>query len=172
MQLYHGTDKRFRFPDIYELSEHTDFGKGFYLTHELERAKEWGQNRNQFKYRVNVYLIEDNYVEIARTLGLQVKIFQKANKEWAEFVYNNRYIEGFHHNYDIVVGPVADNALQVKFAEMQRYGKTFEQVASEIKYQKFKKPQICFCTDASWKLLKYEKANAYPNRTSHKRRSR
>lgn len=102
-------------------------------------------------------------MEIARTRGLRVKIFEEANKEWAEFVYSNRYIEDFCHNYDIVIGPVADNALQVKFAEMQRYGKTFEQIASEIKYEKFKKPQICFCTNASWEMLKYEQANAYTN---------
>lgn len=171
MNLYHGTDGVFRSPEISKCNRYTDFGRGFYLTHELQRAKEWGKNHNPLKYRINVYEVDDDYVDLALRAGLRVKIFPTANAEWALFVYNNRYNIDFSHDYDIVLGPVADNALQVRFAEMQRYNLTFEQIATKINYKIFRKPQICFCSQRSLDLLKYKQVNVYTNGTSNKRSS-
>lgn len=163
MTLYHGTDAKFRTPDLSKCFSYTDFGKGFYLTHELERAKEWGANHNSIRFHVNVYDVPDDYVRIAERDGLRVKVFETATPEWAEFVYCNRHVPGFVHDYDIVIGPVADNGLQEKFAKMKRRGLSFADIASEIRYSKFKKPQICFCTQESINLLNYVRRNDYTN---------
>lgn len=168
MRLYHGTDMKFRLPKLEKCNPYTDFGKGFYLTHELERAKEWGANHNPCEYRVNMYEVADDYIQEAKRQGFKVLQFSKATAGWARFVYRNRYDETFVHEYDIVVGPVADNALQVQFAKMFRNKLSFEDIAPTIKYEKFKKPQICFCSERSLNLLKYIEANAYSNRTSCK----
>lgn len=163
MRLYHGTDKRFRIPNLEKCFPYTDFGKGFYLTHEFERAKEWAADHNNKKYRVNVYEVTDDFIDKARQNGLSVKVFESADPEWAEFVYNNRHLSDFSHGFDIVIGPVADNGLQAKFAKMNKDGLTFAEISREICYERFRKPQICFCTQNSLKLLKYLKANVYTN---------
>lgn len=164
MRLYHGTDRRFRLPKLEKCNKYTDFGRGFYLTHELERAKEWGANKNSLKYRINIYEVADNYIQEAEQLGLNILQFPKANAEWAEFVYKNRNDETFSHNFDIVIGPVADNALQLQFARMWRECLSFKDIASKIQYHKFKKPQICFCSERSLNLLNYTKAICEPHK--------
>ena len=167
MKVYHGTDMKFRLPKLPKCNSYTDFGRGFYLTYELERAKEWGANRNPVKYRVNVYELPD-YIFREGEPELKVLQFSTATAEWAKFVYRNRNEEDFTHDFDIVVGPVADNDLQVQFAKMMREGLSFDDISQNIKYEKFKKPQICFCTERSLNILKYIEAYAYSNRTSHK----
>lgn len=166
MRLYHGTDMKFNTPKLEKCNRYTDFGKGFYLTHELERAKEWGKNRNPRKYYINVYEIAYDYINDLRQQGFNILQFQEATAEWAEFVYRNRHDESFQHHYDIVIGPVADNSLQVMFARMLRDNITFADIAPSIQYKKFKKPQICFCTQRSINQLKYIQRNGYTNGTS------
>lgn len=70
MRLYHGTDMKFKLPKLEKCDRYTDFGRGFYLTHELERAKEWGKNRNPCKYHVNVYEVADDHINSLRQQGL------------------------------------------------------------------------------------------------------
>lgn len=166
MRLYHGTGMKFNIPKLEKCNRYTDFGRGFYLTHELERAKEWGKNRNPRKYYVNVYEIVDDYINSLRQQGFSILQFQEASAEWAEFVYRNRLDESFEHHYDIILGPVADNSLQVMFARMLRENISFADIALLIQYKKFKKPQICFCTQRSINQLKYIRRNGYTNGTS------
>lgn len=166
MRLYHGTDVKFNLPKLEKCNRYTDFGKGFYLTHELERAKEWGKNHTPSKYYVNVYEIADDYINELRQHGFNILQFQEATAEWAEFVYKNRHDESFRHDYDIVIGPVADNSLQIMFARMLRENLSFTDIAPLIQYKRFKKPQICFCTQRTINLLKYIQRNDYSNRTS------
>lgn len=166
MRLYHGTGMKFNIPKLEKCNRYTDFGRGFYLTHELERAKEWGKNRNPRKYYVNVYEIVDDYINSLRQQGFSILQFQEASAEWAEFVYRNRLDESFEHHYDIILGPVADNSLQVMFARMLRENISFDDIALSIQYKKFKKPQICFCTQRSINQLKYIQRNGYTNGTS------
>ena len=52
-------------------------------------------------YRYNLIYSED-------TVGLQVKVFEKADKEWLRFIMKNRKCDGCMHSYDIVIGPTAD----------------------------------------------------------------
>ena len=50
-------------------------------------------------------------LEAAIADGLNMKIFEVPDREWAQFVMANRCQSGemYHHNYDIVIGPVADD---------------------------------------------------------------
>lgn len=159
--LYHGSDKNIRTIDLQKGNAHTDFGKGFYLAYELNNAKEWGKSRNRLKYYVSKFEVPDNIPEAAISNGLNVKYFAEANQEWAEFVFNNRNNENFTHEYDIVIGPVADNDLQEWFAKMKRENLSFADIASKIDYRKFRKPQVCFRTQGSLKLLKKLPPNTY-----------
>ena len=46
-----------------------------------------------------------------------MKIFEVADREWALFVMANRNRSGgeYHHEYDIVIGPVADDDMERLF---------------------------------------------------------
>lgn len=57
------------------------------------------------KITVNAFLF---YPNIGEKKGLQIKIFEGFTTEWAKFILQNREESGFKHDYDIVIGPVAD----------------------------------------------------------------
>lgn len=113
--LFHGGSHIVEMPEIREPKRSLDFGKGFYLTTSKEQAEKWVRNRldknNPIGY-VNTYEFER---EIA-TNNLKIKIFEEANEEWVEFVLANRMQEYFTHDYDIVIGPVADDKVYTQFS--------------------------------------------------------
>ena len=158
MKLYHGTDTFFKSPLIEYCEAYKDFGKGFYLTDKLPMAKDWCEKKFlNPKYFVLEYLVDENLED-----GLNVKVFKEANSEWAKFVYNNREKENFSHNYDLVIGPVADNGIQKYFAKVRRGEKTLEQIAVEMSYSNFRARQYCFNTPEAIKKLNYINCNRYP----------
>ena len=46
---------------------------------------------------------------LRKEICLNIKRFDGLNKEWLEFIRKNRSIGGLQHNYDVVIGPVADD---------------------------------------------------------------
>ena len=162
MILYHGTDANFRVPKLQKCLSYKDFGKGFYLTESLGMARQWGARKNLVKYKVNLYEISDDFLEEATKNGLTVKIFS-ANADWAEFVYNNREIEGYAHQYDIVIGPVANSKIESHFARIKRGEATFAQIAENLPYTKFNTNQICLCTERAFEMIKYKEKYGYPH---------
>ena len=160
MTLYHGTNCTFKKPLIHKCLAYKDFGRGFYLTENPKMAKDWGRKKNPIDYHVNFYEVEDDFEAQIEREGLSVKRFS-ADAEWAEFVYHNREEEHYVHEYDVVIGPVADNKIEEHFAKIRRNEATFEDIAPLLPYSAFRAVQICLCTEASFKLLKYIKRNAY-----------
>mgnify|MGYP002626749896 FL=1 len=119
MTLYHGTNIDFSNIDISFSKDKRDFGKGFYTTTIFEQAEKWA--KNQFlRYggdgcfvKVFDYTSENN---------LNILQFKSMNKDWLEFVKENRTKGGIIHNYDVVEGPVAnDNTMPVIDLYMQGF---------------------------------------------------
>lgn len=54
---------------------------------------------------VNAFLF---YPNLSEKKGLRIKIFEGFTTEWAKFILQNRVESRFKHNFDIVIGPVAD----------------------------------------------------------------
>lgn len=169
--LYHGTDCKFRRPMLEKCLSYKDFGKGFYLTKKFDMAKEWGSRKNSVQYNINLYEVDDDYLAQAEQNGLSVKVFE-ADAEWAEFVYNNREVEDFAHDYDIVVGPVANSKIEAHFAKIKRGEATFEEIARTLPYASFDAEQICLCSELSFEILKYRDRYVYPQQNRINRRHR
>lgn len=111
MRLYHGSNQPIERIDLTKGRKYKDFGQGFYTTHLPRQAKEWSRtitNRYGGTPTVTEYEFD---LDKAIAAGLNVKIFEVADREWALFVMANRNRAGdeFHHDYDIVIGPVADD---------------------------------------------------------------
>ncbi len=113
--LFHGGSHIIHDPEIREPQRTLDFGKGFYLTTSKDQAERWVKNRLHSpgeKGYVNSYLF--NATTAAETL--KMKIFEYADEEWVDFVLANRMQDGFEHNFDVVIGPVADDKVYTQFS--------------------------------------------------------
>ncbi|ROT18781.1 DUF3990 domain-containing protein [Muribaculaceae bacterium Isolate-113 (HZI)] len=113
--LFHGGSHIITNPEIREPERTLDFGKGFYLTTSKEQAERWVKNRlltPDAEGYVNTYRFDFSSVSVQ----LNVKIFESADEEWVDFVLANRMIDGFTHDFDIVIGPVADDKVYTQFS--------------------------------------------------------
>lgn len=111
MLLYHGSNVTVEKPNIIQSERTLDFGTGFYLTTDFEQAKRWAilttSRKKEGIPTVNVFEIEDK-------VNLKVLKFNGPDKEWLEFVTNNRKNKNYKNDYDLIIGPVAnDNTMSV-----------------------------------------------------------
>ena len=111
MLLYHGSNMLVNKPEIIESERTLDFGKGFYLTTSLEQAKKWAilttSRRKEGTPTVSVFEIQDK-------VDLKVLKFNGPDKAWLEFVTSNRKNKNYKNDYDLIIGPVAnDNTMPV-----------------------------------------------------------
>ena len=106
MTLYHGTYVFFDTIDLNRSMDKRDFWMGFYTTTSFEQANRWALKigmRNKTRGIVIEY-------EISDFNELKTKEFI-VNGEWLDFITKNWTIGGLEHNYDIVIGPVADDTV-------------------------------------------------------------
>lgn len=113
MILYHGSNIDIDRIDLGKCRPYKDFGKGFYLTdikHQAERMA--ARTVKMFKGEPTLTRYEFSLTEAANK-GLKIKIFNAPDEEWAHFVMDNRDINVPQpcHDYDIVIGPVADDTI-------------------------------------------------------------
>lgn len=85
---------------------------------------------------------------------LKVKRFDSLSKEWLEFIKENRSKGGLQHDYDVVIGPVADDktmeTVQLYIANIL----TAEEAMERLKYSKANN-QISFHTKKSLGYLRF-----------------
>jgi hypothetical protein len=120
--LYHGSIHLFEKIDIICGKPFKDFGAGFYTSPDAGHSKNLAlRNRAieeaRIKNRgasavVNAWMYE--YEFDLRNLGkLHIKEFKNADGEWMRFVVQNRTSEIRIHNYDVVIGPAANDNTRV-----------------------------------------------------------
>lgn len=108
MKLYHGSSVIVKKPILLKNQRPLDFGAGFYTTSNYEQAKRWAKItalRQSFLCSyVSCYEIDDVYFHSLRILR-----FSSANEDWLDFITNNR--KGIYQvdNFDLIIGPVADD---------------------------------------------------------------
>ena len=113
MRLYHGSTMSVRKPSISRSRSKTDFGKGFYTTTSLEQAEKWAQIKrsreggNAVRAIVSVFEFDEAFLNDTRYNTMH---FKGATVNWLDFVVGNRR-EGRSHNYDMIMGPVANDKL-------------------------------------------------------------
>ncbi|MDE5796192.1 MAG: DUF3990 domain-containing protein [Muribaculaceae bacterium] len=120
MKLYHGSNVMIDKVDFTKCHPFKDFGCGFYLTDNIKHARNMAFRRcmrtggeecvTEYEFNFNI-----------ASKNLKVKIFDKPSEEWAEFVMMNRDETILHpaHDYDIVIGPIADDSVVISFRLFQ-----------------------------------------------------
>lgn len=155
MILYHGSNQPIVNVDLSRGKKFKDFGQGFYTTHIKEQAVFWSR-RIAERYGGAPTVTEFEFdIDSASAAGLNVKVFEKPNKEWALFVMANRNEVGeeFHHNYDIVIGPVADDKMARLFGLYEMEIIDLDAVVAGLIYRDLNS-QYFFATEESLKHLK------------------
>ena len=156
MRLYHGSDQEISEIDLTRGLPDKDFGQGFYLTHLRHQAERMALSkcsRSQGKTpTVTVYEFDD---EEARRQKLRMKVFDKPTEDWAKFVSENRHASrtGFAHQYDIVIGPIANDSMAMQFRLYEQGYITLRQLARKITFPK-DNSQHFFATERAVSLLK------------------
>jgi len=115
--LYHGTVSNIKHVDVSLGKGRKDFGKGFYMSVSKQQAIGMMHKKYREAIRRSKQKIETNFLENLYQItldeqvlqSLNIKIFEVADEEWLDFILLCREKGGTPHNYDLVVGPTADD---------------------------------------------------------------
>lgn len=153
MICYHGSDTIVDSPRILDAKRPLDFGGGFYATTSESQAKSWAIKvayRNNNNHRsVNRYEFD---LEKAK-LELTVIHFEIADEKWLDFICDNRSGKSTG-DYDIVIGPVADDRVYRVVVEYENGDLDKETALKNLKTESLC-DQILFHTEKALKYLKY-----------------
>lgn len=107
MRLYHGTTNDFGEIDLTKSKPGKDFGRGFYLSAELEQAKDFAQTRALLLGGSPVIASYEFDERLLTSNELKVKTFEDYTEEWANFILDNRNntLNTPIHDYDICYWP-------------------------------------------------------------------
>ncbi len=139
MKLFHGSNTGVSVIDLARCRPYKDFGRGFYLT-EIEKQAELMAKRTASIYGgepvVTVFEFDD--VGAFKDPALSIKVFNEPNEEWALFVMNNRSRTQKHpiHEYDVVIGPVADDTIATLFRNFDDGIIDLPTLVNGLKYKK------------------------------------
>ena len=146
MNIYHGSDIVVEKPEILQSNRLLDFGIGFYTTSNREQAVRWAEKvsirNNTDKKLLSVYNFD---IEKAKK-ELNIIEFTFADEKWLDFITANRRGKEISEEYDILIGPVADDNvyLTVKLFETGVLDK--EEALKRLKVEKLF-DQILFHTE-------------------------
>ena len=155
MRLYHGTNVAFSDIDLSKSNRFKDFGQGFYLTDNRQQAVDLSQKRAVRDGGIPIVQEYEFDKALLFSPSLKVLQFEGPTAEWAEFIYKNRSRRrpAFHHDYDIVVGPIADDGVAYLLNRYEEGSYTIEELARELKYKQLNN-QFFFGTIRAVSLLK------------------
>ena len=114
MILFHGSCKKFNKIDLNECKQGSDFGQGFYLTHDKSTAKNWmiqlyskgiSKSMNVGRY---LYSFDIDISELKKEFTY--KLFTVSAEYFYYIICNRNGLPCL--NYDIIEGPIADNRLK------------------------------------------------------------
>ena len=159
MRLYHGGSVAVPHPQPVspEKNRPLDFGSGFYTTTSLEQARRWikirsGQEPTFGRGVISTFEVDES--ELGHS-GLKIMRFSSSELEpWFDFVMANRHARGFSHDYDIVIGPVANDKVFTTLTLFEMGVLSKVQAILQLKTYVLW-DQYLFHTERSLKYLKY-----------------
>ncbi len=154
MRLYHGTNVDFDVIDLTRSNKYKDFGQGFYLTDIRSQAEELAAKKSRLFGGYPI--IQEYEFDVSLLSGTDLKVlkFDKPSAEWAEFIFQNRNRDNnFTHDFDIVIGPIANDGVAYLLGRYEEGTLTIEELSDKLDYKKLNS-QYFFGTDKSLKYLK------------------
>lgn len=154
MRLYHGTNVDFDKIDLTKSRPNKDFGQGFYLSDNRWQAEELAAARVELTGGKVVVLEYDFDEALLDSGALRVKRFDDYTEEWAKFILSNRNDNEHVHDYDIVVGPIANDRVGRQLWRFRNHDIDMKTLVKNLKYMKGVTIQYFFGTEQAIKHLK------------------
>lgn len=154
MILYHGSNEDIEIIELEKGLRYKDFGKGFYLTPDKSTAERMAQKKARL-FGGTPTLITYELSEAAFNSDLKMKIFpEKASVEWFLFVDANRDRNRVQpiHDYDIVIGPIADDGVVLQLINY-REGIYSPEQAAQLLQDRYLDQQYYFGTQRALQFL-------------------
>lgn len=151
--LYHGGSHIIETPEIREPNPTLDFGKGFYVTSSQSQAERWVKSHLKGRFKIG-YVNSYNFDLESVPSDFKIKVFEKANEAWIDFVLDNRLTKEFSHEYDIVSGPVANDNVYAQITLFEGGIISKESLINELKAYKLV-DQYLFHTERALEHLHY-----------------
>lgn len=156
MKLYHGSTVDIDKIDFKKSKPNKDFGRGFYLSADRQQAQRLAEYK-AFQVGgvpfINIYEFDERLLKDGTLKFLE---FDGYSKDWAEFIFANRSSAdgGSTHDYDVVVGPIANDRVGVQIRKYFDKEITLETFLGNLKYTKGVTYQYFFGTEKAIKYLK------------------
>ena len=107
MRCYHTGHRELRDPDIRIGRTNADFGQGFYLSPSEAFAGKWVREQKDLEAFVNTYELDLS--------GLRVLRLQR-DADWFDYIFRNRAgLSDRYGEYDVIVGPIANDTIYNTF---------------------------------------------------------
>lgn len=154
--LYHGSNVPIDKIDLSLSKPDKDFGKGFYLTDVIGQAMNMAKRRSRIVGVGEPFITSFAFDEtLLKNPILHVRYFDGPSIEWAEFILENRHASRshYHHDFDIVVGPIADDGVAFQLGRYERGLIDIKTLAEELRYKELSR-QYYFGTERSIQYLK------------------
>lgn len=143
MTVYHGGYQPVKEPEIRIGRNTKDFGNGFYCTIIKEQAQRWAK-----RYDTKIVSTYD----VCLNPKLNILEFKEMSEKWLDFIVACR--SGKMHDYDIVIGAMADDQIYNFISDYMDGVITREQFWVLAKF-KYPTHQIAFCSEDALKCLEY-----------------
>ncbi|OAV75786.1 hypothetical protein Barb7_00562 [Bacteroidales bacterium Barb7] len=143
MIVYHGGYCLVKHPEIMKGKYAKDFGTGFYCTAIKEQAFRWAKRYDTPVISTYQFETDDK---------LKVLSFEGMTEEWLDFIVDCR--RGVQHDYDIVIGAMANDQIFNYISEYVNEVLTREQFWVLAKF-KYPTHQVNLCTEQALKCLTF-----------------
>lgn len=154
MILYHGTNENIETIDLTKGLRHKDFGKGFYVTPDKATAIRMAKKKARL-FGGTATLITYEMDDTVFRSDLKIKIFpENACVEWLLFVDANRdrKNETPIHDFDIVIGPIANDGVVLQLTNYREGIYSPEEVARLLQ-DRYLDQQYYFGTERALSFL-------------------
>lgn len=154
MILYHSSNIEINEIQLSKGRHGKDFGHGFYLSDDYRQAVRMSENVVRREACGTPIVTKFEFDTNALT-SLNACHFDGYTKEWAEFILANRQNKSDKqiHSYDIVIEPIANDAVGVQIRQLSRGFISFDRFLESIKYVK-PTIQYFFGTEQALQTLK------------------
>ena len=162
MILFHGSNVEIDVVDLRKCRPNKDFGQGFYLTDIPEQALKMAKRVVRIYGGEPVVTYFDVNMDALLSGELSTRVFEKPDIAWATFVMNNRSRSFSDRNspecnlakqYDVVVGPVANDDLALLFRQFEEGFISIETLTKEMTFKQLTN-QYSFHTQRAVNQLK------------------
>lgn len=157
IKLYHGSNVAIEKIDLSKSRPYKDFGRAFYLSADEQQAWDrayaaitlWGGVP-----QVTVFEFDEQGLVSGE---LNVLRFDAYTEAWADFIFanRNRRKPAYHHDYDIVYGPIANDKVGEQVVLFKGGYISKERFLQKLKLMRGITFQYAFCTESS--ILKLKK---------------